>query len=123
MELNCFFKSVLDSETSPVVICDLSHTVVYMNPSAIKRYRKNLVGNSIKGCHNSDSNSKIDRVVEWFKLDENNNKLFTYWDEKENKDIYMVALRDDNGQLMGYYEKHEYREREKAEPYNREEIR
>lgn len=32
--------------------------------------------------------------------------------DKENKDVYTVALRDDDGKLIGYYEKHEYRNRE-----------
>jgi hypothetical protein len=30
----------------------------------------------------------------------------------------MVALRDDNGTLIGYYEKHEYRNRETAKLYD-----
>ena len=29
----------------------------------------------------------------------------------------MVALRDGDGSLIGYYEKHEYRNRETAKPY------
>lgn len=33
--------------------------------------------------------------------------------DKENKDVYMVALHDDTGVLIGYYEKHEYRNIEK----------
>ena len=36
---------------------------------------------------------------------------------KENKDVYMVALRDEDGKLIGYYEKHEYRNRETAKRY------
>lgn len=28
---NNFFKSVIDSDDAPVVICDLEHTIVYMN--------------------------------------------------------------------------------------------
>ena len=109
MELKAFFKSVIDSDKAPVVICDLEHTVVYMNPSAISRYKIDLTGKSIKNCHNADSNAKIDRVVAWFKESNNNNIIFTLHDDKENKDIYMVALRDENGKLIGYYEKHENR--------------
>jgi hypothetical protein len=30
----------------------------------------------------------------------------------------MVALRDASGELIGYYEKHEYRNRETAKLYN-----
>ena len=37
---NNYFKSVIDADEAPVVICDLSHTVVYMNPTAVKRYEK-----------------------------------------------------------------------------------
>lgn len=32
--------------------------------------------------------------------------------------VYMVALRDDAGQLIGYYEKHEYRSRETMKIYD-----
>lgn len=32
--------------------------------------------------------------------------------------VYMVALRDDAGKLIGYYEKHEYRNRETMKIYD-----
>lgn len=115
MNLNSFFKSIIDSDLAPVVICDLEHTVVYMNPASVARYKVDITGKSIKFCHNAESNDKIDKVVAWFKESKDNNIIFTYHSEKENKDVYMVALRDDNGTLIGYYEKHEYRNQETAE--------
>lgn len=39
---NNFFKSVIDADDVPVVICDLEHTIVYMNPTAVKRYEKDM---------------------------------------------------------------------------------
>ncbi len=114
MELSLFFKSVIDADTAPVVICDLSHTVVYMNPAAVARYHIDITGKSIKTCHNTDSNDKIDRVVAWFVKSRDNNVVYTSRNDKENKDVYMVALRDDVGELIGYYEKHEYRNPETA---------
>ncbi len=33
------FRSVLAGDRAPVVICDLSHTVVYLNPAAIEHYQ------------------------------------------------------------------------------------
>lgn len=39
------------------------------------------------------------------------NLIYTFHKEKQNKDVYMVALRD-REKLIGYYEKHEYRDRE-----------
>lgn len=112
MELSKFFKSIIDQDNAPVVICNLEHTVVYMNPASIKRYHSDITGKSLKNCHNAESNAKIDRVVAWFKESKDNNIVYTSRNDKENKDVYMVALRDDGGELIGYYEKHEYRNRE-----------
>lgn len=115
MDLNTFFKSVLDQDTAPIVICDLEHTIVYMNPASIARYRTDLTGRNLKACHNADSNEKIDCVIAWFKESRDNNIIYISRNDKENKDVYMVALRDNSGTLIGYYEKHEYRNRETAE--------
>lgn len=119
---NDYFKSVIDADEAPVVICDLSHTVLYMNPAAVKRYEKRggaaLIGRSLMGCHNADSNDKIERVIAWFKKDPANNKVYTFRNEKENKDVYMIALRNDSGELIGYYEKHEYRNIESMALYD-----
>ncbi len=117
MNLNSFFKSIIDADSAPVVICDLEHTVKYMNPSAVARYKVDITGKSIKSCHNAESNEKIDRVVAWFSKNRENNIVYISHNDKENRDVYMVALRNDNGELIGYYEKHEYRNKETAELY------
>ena len=117
MDLKFYFKSVIDSDTAPVVICDLEHTVVYMNPASVRLYHTDITGKNIKLCHNAQSGAKIDRVVTWFKAAKENNVVYTYHNNKENKDVYMVALRNDEGALIGYYEKHEYRTRETQELY------
>ena len=115
MELTAFFKSVLEQDPAPVVLCDLDHTIVYMNPSAMARYAKHgggaLVGSSLLDCHNPQSNELIERVVAWFAQDKDHNSVYTFYNEKENKDVYMIALRGDDGALIGYYEKHVYRDR------------
>ena len=120
--MNAFFKSVIDQDRAPVVICDLNHVIVYMNPVAEKNYEKwggaDLVGNSLMDCHNEKSREAIEKVVEWFKESVENNIVYTFYNEKQNKDVYMVALRDDTGELIGYYEKHEYRNREMMERYD-----
>lgn len=121
MDISAFMRAVVDSDQMPVVICDLEHTIVYMNPAAAERYAKRggyaLVGRSLLDCHNADSNEKIEKVMDWFKSDTANNRIFTFHNPKENKDVYMVALRDDSGKLIGYYEKHEMRTAESSTPY------
>ena len=121
MELSIFFKSVIDSDSAPVVICDLNHEIIYMNPASVTRYSKRggaaLLGQSLLTCHNSDSCEKIKKVVDWYNTNINNNRGFTFHNDKENKDVYMIALRNDSGELIGYYEKHEYRTRENSGLY------
>lgn len=115
--LHQLLKSVMDQDTAPVVICDLDSTIVYMNPAAITRYHGDLTGKSLKNCHNADSNQKIDRVLAWFAESREHNRVYTSHNDRENKDVYMIALRDENGRLIGYYEKHEYRNCETAALY------
>ena len=115
--LDLLFKSVIDHDTAAVVICDMQSEIVYMNPAAIARYHADLTGRSLKDCHNAKSNEMIDRVIGWFGERRENNIIFTYRNEKENKDVYMVALRDGDGNLLGYNEKHEYRTPDASAPY------
>lgn len=115
--LNKLFKSIIDHDRAPVVVCDLDSVIVYMNPASVEYYHCDLTRKSLKACHNADSNVKIDRVLEYFAKDTQNNLVYTSYSEKENKDIYMVALRDTDGTLIGYYEKHEFRNREGAPFY------
>ena len=122
MELLHFFKSVIDQDRCAIVICNLEHEIIYMNPTAVERYAKRggaeLVGKSLMNCHNPQSAEKIHKVVAWFAQSRENNIIYTYYNEKENKDVYMIALRDGDGTLIGYYEKHEYRNRETAKMYD-----
>ncbi len=122
MDISIFLKSLADSDTAPIVICDTEHNIVYINPSAALKYEKwggnDLVGKSIFSCHNIHSVEIIKKVVDWFAENPQNNKIFTYHNPTENKDVYMIALRDENGGLIGYYEKHEYRNAETAELYD-----
>lgn len=113
MTLSAYFKSIIDQDCAPVVICDTSHKIIYMNPAADKSYKKHggnkLIGSSILDCHNEQSKSAIIKIVDWFSLSKNNNIVHTFFNEKQSKDVYMIALRDDDENLIGYYEKHEYR--------------
>ena len=113
-----FFKSILEQDRAPIVVCNMESTVVYMNPSAIARYKRDLTGRSIKLCHPAAANEKIDQVLAWFMHSRHNNIVYTFRNDEENKDVYMVALRDGDGALIGYYEKHEYRNRETAKLYD-----
>lgn len=122
MELVTYFKSIVEQDICAIVICNLEHEIIYMNPVAKCRYAKRggekLVGKNLLDCHNPNSREMIRKVVAWFAESKEHNRMFTYHNPKENKDVYMIALRDDNGTLIGYYEKHEYRNAETKEAYH-----
>jgi len=116
-----FYKSIVDQDRASVVICNLKHEIIYMNPAAVTSYAKRggdkIIGRSLLDCHNPESRDRIQQVVDWFAADESHNIVYTFHNEKQNKDVYMVALRDE-GKLIGYYEKHEYRNSETMKPYD-----
>ena len=121
MEYSSFYKSVLDQDRCAVVLCNLQHEIVYMNEAAAMNYAKwggkELLGKSLLNCHNAHSNEMIKQVVDWFAAEEDHNIVFTHHNPKQNKDVYMVALRE-NGKLIGYYEKHEFRNLETMQLYD-----
>ncbi|MDD6397495.1 MAG: hypothetical protein SPI64_02685 [Anaerovibrio sp.] len=121
MEYSSFYKSVLDQDRCAVVLCNLQHEIVYMNEAAAVNYAKwggkELLGKSLLNCHNVHSNDMIKQVVDWFAVAEDHNIVFTHHNPKQNKDVYMVALRE-NGKLIGYYEKHEFRNLETMQLYD-----
>lgn len=116
-----FFKSIIEQDSSQVVICNLKHEIIYMNQAAIKDYSKyggdKLIGRSLLECHNEKSQEIIKKVVDWFGKSKDHNKVYTFYNKKQNKDVYMVALRNDD-KLIGYYEKHEFRNRETMKIYD-----
>ena len=91
-------------------------------PQKIRVFRRSgggekLIGRNLLDCHNPESVKQIKKVVEWFAAADSHNIVYTSHNEKQNKDVYMVALRE-NGQLIGYYEKHEYRNAETMNTYD-----
>lgn len=121
-DLSQYFKSVIDQDRCAVVLCNPDHEIIYMNPAAAARYANRggaaLVGQSLLDCHNAQSMAMIKKVTAWFAESREHNIIYTYHNEKENKDVYMVALRDEGGALIGYYEKHEYRNLETSALYD-----
>lgn len=113
--MNEFLEAVVEADDQPVVICNTEHTIVYMNPTAIKRYEKRggaqLIGRSIFDCHNAHSKEIILSIFQQFQDNPGLNKVYTYTRRKddEDRDVYIVALRNKSGELIGYYEKHESR--------------
>jgi DUF438 domain-containing protein len=97
--------ALLDSLKDPVVFADTGHTVRYINKAAEHHYKegRTLLGRSIMDCHNAASNVVIREVFAALESGEEE-RLIT--DSPERR-IYMRAVRDADGKLIGYYERYE----------------
>ncbi len=97
--------AILDSLKTPLVFCDVEHIVRYINRTAIERYKEgtSIIGRSILSCHNPESQRMILEILDEMKngLEE---RLTT---DNEKHRLYMRAVRDADGRLVGYYERHE----------------
>lgn len=117
-----YLLSMAQEDRHAIVLCNMEHEIIYMNPAAVERYARYggnaLVGKSLLDCHNGKSRERIEQVLNWFQAGKENNRIYTSYNEKEKKDVYMIALRDEEGNLIGYYEKHEYRNRETMKMYD-----
>ena len=98
-------RRLLDALKNPLLFVDTGHVIRYLNRSALEHYDKGaeLIGTSIFDCHNAESNAVIREVFAALENGEEE-RLIT---DSEKYRIYMRAVRDESGKLIGYYERYE----------------
>jgi hypothetical protein len=116
-----FLKGYAETEEFPLVLCDIDFKIRFMNRIAAKKYEKyggyEMIGRTLSAFLNEEAQSKVDMVVEWFKESADNNTVLSVSDTSCLKDIYMCALRDDDGKLIGFCSKHISRKQDESNPY------
>ena len=101
---------IVDAITYPVVFLDCDHIIRYMNKAAKYHYYeergyRDLIGKSLFDCHQEErSKEHIIAAVE--KLKKHANEVFLMVGVK-NQRIYINPVRDENGELIGYFERYE----------------
>jgi DUF438 domain-containing protein len=97
--------AILDSLKGPVLFADTEHVTRYMNKAAIEFYDDGAgqIGRSLLDCHNEQSQKQMHEILAAMQegLEE---QLITVKDEYV---VYMRAIRDQDGTLLGYYERYE----------------
>ena len=96
--------ALLDSLEDPVLFADCDHITRYMNAAAVAHYSEGraLIGRSLLDCHDEESNRMIHQVFEDLKSGATE-RLIT---DTEKWRIWMRAVRDPDGNLIGYYERY-----------------
>jgi hypothetical protein len=97
--------NILDSWDRPVVFCDTGHVIRYVNQPARKHYAKwgDILGKSIFDCHNEKSCRAIREIFGRMKEGETEVMIT---DSPKHR-AYMRAVRGENNELLGYYERYE----------------
>ena len=97
--------ALLDAIHDPVLFADCDHRVRYLNRAAAEHYSEGyrLLNSNLLECHNETSQRMmidiLDRMLQG--LDE---ELIT---DNEKQRIFMRAVRDVDGKLLGYFERYE----------------
>ncbi len=97
--------AILDSLKGPVLFADTSHITRYMNKAAIAFYTggESQVGRSLLDCHNESSQAMMVEILAAMH-DGLEERLIS---EEDDCRVYMRAVRDAGGQVLGYYEHYE----------------
>ena len=98
--------AILDSLKDPILFADTSHVTRYMNQAAIAYYEDGeaLIGRSLLDCHNERSQQMMIDILAAMQTEGLEERLIT--DSEEHR-IYMRAVRDLDGRVLGYYERYE----------------
>lgn len=101
-----FLAAVLDSLKDPILVADTQHVTRYMNRAAIAHYKEgeSLIGRSLLDCHQKASQRTMIDILAAMQSAGLDEQLIT--DDEEHR-IYMRAVRDGSGQVIGYYERYE----------------
>ncbi len=97
--------AILDSLKDPLLFADTDHVTRYMNRAAVEYYDEGqeLIGRSLLECHNERSQQMMVDILAAMHAGEEE-RLIT--DDEEHR-IYMRAVRDQDGRVLGYYERYE----------------
>ena len=100
-----FYESLLNSVKDPILVADTNHIVRYMNKAAIAHYSEGekLLKTNLLKCHNEESQKMMIEILDEMQ-NELEEKLIT---DNEKHRIFMRAVRDDSGKLIGYFERYE----------------
>ncbi len=107
MEINEeILYGILDAYAYEIVFVDRTHIVRYMNKVAKQRYGDRvIIGNSLFNCHNENSKIKIEELLQ--RADAGEDEMFELYNGKTGEREFFVPVRNKQGEVIGYFERHE----------------
>jgi DUF438 domain-containing protein len=108
LEKETIITYIVESIPYPVLFVDCSHTIRYMNKAAKYHYYaergyKDLIGKPLFECHNNEHSKE--RIIAGFEKIRNHGQDIFIGVNVKNQRVYMNPVRDENGELVGYFER------------------
>jgi hypothetical protein len=109
MEIKEISSLIVESWPYPILFADSNHIIKFLNRQARNYYYtergfRELIGKSLLDLHNGPSREGIIAAVE--KLKDHGSELFLRVNVR-NQRMYLSPVRDENGELLGYYTRYE----------------
>lgn len=99
-------EAILDAYAYEIIFVDRNHIVRYMNKTAKIRYgQRVIIGNSLFNCHNENTRGKIEEFLR--RADNGEDEMFQVLNGKTGEREFFVPVRDKEGKVIGYFERHE----------------
>lgn len=110
MDKNTIMKSILDSYPYPIVFADKDYIIRFMNRYAEYHYYKergykDLIGKSLLDCHDTEKGKE--KIRQAFDSLQKNGKEIFLGINTRNQRIYIQGVRDEQGKLIGFFERFE----------------
>lgn len=103
---NEILLGILDAYAYEIVFVDRNHIVRYMNKTAKQRYGDRvIIGNSLFNCHNEGTKGKIEQFLA--RADAGEDEMFEVYNKKTGEREFFVPVRNKEGHVIGYFERHE----------------
>jgi PAS domain-containing protein len=108
--MDAYFAGLAERLPKEIVICDLNHTILYLNQTAREQYEPrfgtDMVGKNLLDCHNPRSCSIIKEQLAYVLEHGLDSVLLTDRPDKKKKS-YLTLIKNENGEAIGYYERYE----------------
>jgi len=100
-------RAILDAYPYEIVYCDRTNTIRFLNAAAKKKYGDVIhAGGSLFSCHNERAKDKISRFLARADAGETG-EMFETLNKSTGEREFFVPVRDENGIVIGYFERHE----------------
>ncbi len=99
-------ESILNALPDPILVANTHHEIIYLNKAAKSHYEngQKLLHQNLLDCHNPASQKIMKKVLTAMQEEGLNETTIS---ENDHTKTLMRAVRDNQGMLLGYYERYE----------------